>query len=94
MWFTLKAPLYRSDWQFVIDKLGHFLLEFFPQIWTQDTLRHIPGPIVTIFEICQFLMAPAPFENLSENGCLQKIKDISIMVHRDPNIQFWPKVVR
>ena len=35
--------------------LGHFLLDFLAQIWTQGTLRHILGPILVIFEICQFL---------------------------------------
>ena len=43
-------------------KLGHFLLDFFCQIWTQDTLRHMSGPIMAIFDICQFLAAPGPFE--------------------------------
>ena len=35
--------------------------------------RHIPGPILVIFEICHFLMIPGPFEYFSENGCSQKI---------------------
>ena len=35
------------DWPF-----GHFLLDFFGQIWTQGTLRHILGPILVIFETC------------------------------------------
>ena len=36
----------------MIDHLGHFLLDFLGQIWTQWTLRHILGPILVIFEIC------------------------------------------
>ena len=46
----------------MIGHLGHFLLDFLGQIWTQGTLRHILGPILFIFEICQFLMIPGPFE--------------------------------
>ena len=49
---------------------------------------------MAIFDICQFLTAPGPFEYFSENGCFQKIKDISIAVHRVPHIQFWAKVGR
>ena len=48
--------------QFVIGHLGHFQLEFICQIWTQDTLRHILGPIMAIFEICPFLTTPGLFE--------------------------------
>ena len=44
------------------------------QIWTQGTLRHILGPILVIFEICQFFTIPGPFEYFSENGWSQKIK--------------------
>ena len=58
----------------MIGHLGHFLLDFLAQIWTQGTLRHILGPILVIFEICQFLMIPGPFEYFSENGWSQKIK--------------------
>ena len=29
--------------------LGHFILDFLGQIWTQETLRHILGPILVIF---------------------------------------------
>ena len=32
------------------------------------------GPILVIFEICQFLTIPGPFEYFSENGWSQKIK--------------------
>ena len=43
------------DWPF-----GTLFLEFLGQIWTQWTLRHILGPILVIFDICQFLMIPGP----------------------------------
>ena len=36
------------------------------------------GPILVIFEICQFLMIPGPFEYFSENGWSQKIKVFSM----------------
>ena len=49
----------------MIGHLGHFLLDFFDQIWTQGTLRHILGPILVIFEISQFLTIPGPFEYFS-----------------------------
>ena len=62
----------------MIGHLGHFLLDFFAQIWTQGTLRHIPGPILVIFEICQFLTISGPFEYFSENGWSQKIKVFSM----------------
>ena len=52
------------------------------------------GPIMAIFDICAFLTAAGPFEYFSENGCFQKIKDISITVCRVPHIQFWAKVGR
>ena len=58
----------------MIGHLGHFFLDFLAQIWTQGTLRHILGPILVIFEICQFLTIPGPFEYFSENGWSQKIK--------------------
>ena len=58
----------------MIGHLGHFLLDFFGQIWTQGTLRHILGTIMVIFEICHFLTIPGPFEYFSENGWSQKIK--------------------
>ena len=57
----------------MIGHLGHFLLDFYGQIWTQGTLRHILGPILVIFEICHFLTIPGPFEYFSENGWSQKI---------------------
>ena len=57
----------------MIGHLGHFLLDFLGQIWTQGTLRHILGPILVIIEICQFLTIPGPFEYFSENGWSQKI---------------------
>ena len=57
----------------MIGHVGHFLLDFLAQIWTQRTLKHILGPILVIFEICQFLMIPGPFEYFSENWWSQKI---------------------
>ena len=36
------------------------------------------GPILVIFEICQFLKIPGPFEYFSENGWSQKIKVFSM----------------
>ena len=75
-----QVPLFRwlkynyHVWQIMIGHLGHFLLEFFGQIWTGGTLKHIIGPILVIFEICQFLTIPGPFEYFSENGWSQKIK--------------------
>ena len=65
--------------QITIGHLGHFLLDFFAQIWTKETLRHILGPILFIFEICQFLMIPGPFEYFSENLWSQKIAFYSEM---------------
>ena len=59
-------------WQITIGHLGHFLLDFLAQIWTQRTLRHILGPILVIFEICQFLTIPGPFEYFSENGVVSE----------------------
>ena len=48
----------------MIGHLGHFLSDFFAQIWTQGTLRHILGPILVIFEICHFLTIQGPQQNL------------------------------
>ena len=62
----------------LIGHLEHFLLDFFCQIWTQCTMRHILGPILVFFEICHFLAIPGPFEYFSENGCAQKIKVFSM----------------
>ena len=56
------------DWPFGTLPFGIF------QIWTQGTLRPIQGPILVIFEICQFLTIPWPFEYFLENGWSQKIK--------------------
>ena len=70
--------LIASHTQITIGHLGHFLLDFLAQIWTQGTLRHILGPILVIFEICQFLTIPGPFEYFSENGWSQKIKVFSM----------------
>ena len=64
--------------QIMIGHLGHFLLDFLAQIWTQGTLRHILGPILVIFEICQFLTISGAFEYFSENEWSQKIKVFSM----------------
>ena len=61
----------------MIGDLGHFCLEFFGQIWTQETLRHILGPILVIFEICHFLTISGLFEYLTENGWFQEITSSS-----------------
>ena len=61
------------DWPF-----GTLPFGLFGQIWTQGTLRHILGPILVIFEICQFMMIPGPFEYFSENWWSQKIKVFSM----------------
>ena len=60
-------------WPIMIGHLGHFLLNFLAQIWTQGTLRQILGPILVIFEICHFLTISGQFEYFSENGWSQKI---------------------
>ena len=70
----------------MIGHLGHFLLDFFGQIWTQGNLRHILGPILVIFEICQFLTIPGLFEYFSENGWSQKIKVFSMKEQSLPPI--------
>ena len=56
-------------WQNTTSHLGHFLLEFFCQSWTQGTLRHILGPVLVMS-----LMIPWPFEYFSEKGPLRKSK--------------------
>ena len=61
------------DWPF-----GTLSFGLMAQIWTQGTLRDILGPILVIFEICQFLTIPGPFEYFSENGWSQNIKVFSI----------------
>ena len=69
--------------------LGGLSLHFFAQIWTQGTLRHILGPILVIFEICQFLTIPGLFEYFSENECSQKITFYSEMDGPHLDIQIW-----
>ena len=63
-------------------------LDLFGQIWTQGTLRHILGPIMVIFEICQFLTIPGPFEYFSKNGWSQKIKVFLMKEWSLPPYQF------
>ena len=60
--------------QIMIGNLGHFLLEFFGQIWTQLTLRHILGPFLVIFDICHFLTISGPFEYFQKMDGLRKSK--------------------
>ena len=66
--FTLKPPYSITCGKLQLAIWDTFFLDFLAQIWTQGTLRHILGPILIIFEICQFLMIPGPFEYFSENG--------------------------
>ena len=56
----------------MIGHLGHFLLDFLAQIWTQGILRHILGPILVIFEICQFLTIPRLLSTFQKMGGLRK----------------------
>ena len=72
----------------MIGHLGHFLLDFLAEIWTQETLTYILGPILVTFEICQFLTIPGPFEYFSENGWSQKIKVFSMKELSLPPYQF------
>ena len=81
--FTLKPPYSIGH-----DNLRLAIWDFLAQIWTQVTLRHILGPILVIFEICQFLMIPGPFEYFSENGWSQKIKVFSMKERSLPPYQF------
>ena len=57
------------DWQFETLPFG-----LLGQIWTQWALRHILGPILVNFDICQFLTIPGPFEYFQKMGALRKSK--------------------
>ena len=46
-----------SYWQF-----GTLPIGIFCQIWSQDSLRHLLGPLLVNFDICQFLVTLGPFE--------------------------------
>ena len=46
----------------MIGHLGHFLLDFLAQIWTQGCLRHILGAILVILKYVNFFTIPGPFE--------------------------------
>ena len=83
IWFLL-FPGRENTGNFVLTQGKYFLA----QIWTQWTLRHILGPILIIFEICQFLAIPGPFEYFSENGWSQKIKVFSMKERSLPPYQF------
>ena len=61
------------DWSF-----GTLSFGLFGQIWMQGTLRHILGPFLVIFEICQFLMILGLFEYFSENEWSHTIKVFSM----------------
>ena len=72
--FTLKPP-----YRITLDKLWLTIWDtsfwtFWLKFGTQGTLRRILGPILVIFEICQFLEIPGLFKYFSENGWSQKIK--------------------
>ena len=73
-YYTVGPLIQFKSWHF--SPAGE--LDFLAQIWTQGTLTHILGPILVIFEICQFLTIPGPFEYFSENGWSQKIKVFSM----------------
>ena len=85
--FTLKPP-----YSIAHDKLRLAIWDtsfgLFCSIWTQRTLRHMLGPILVIFEICQFLTIPGPFEYFSENGWSQKIKVFSMKERSLPPYRF------
>ena len=72
--FTLKPPYSITHGKLRLAIWDTSFWTFLAQIWTQGTLRHMLGPIPVIFEICQFLTIPGPFEYFSENGWSQKIK--------------------
>ena len=71
------------DWSFGILPLG-----LFGSNLDTRTLRHILGPILVIFEICQFLTIPGPFEYFSENWWSQKIKVFSMKEQLLPPYRF------
>ena len=72
----------------MIGHLRRFLLDFFGQIWTQGTLRHILGPILVIFEICHFLTIPGLLEYFFKKGCSQKNKVFSMKKQSLPPYEF------
>ena len=64
--FRCKPPKGIAIGKFQLTIWGHFLLDFFGQIWTQWNLRYILGHILVIFDICHFLMIPGQFEYFSK----------------------------
>ena len=72
--FRLKPP-YTIGHGHLFGNLGHFPLDFFCQIWTQHSLRHLLWHLMTSFEICQLLVTPGPFEYFWQN---QKINFFSM----------------
>ena len=61
------TTLYNHEWASLISYLGHFPLDFFCQIWTQDSLRHLLWHLMTNFEICQLLATLGLFEYFGQN---------------------------
>ena len=86
--FTLKPPYSIAHDKLQLAVWDTSFWTFLAQIWTQRTLRHILGSILVIFEICQFLTIPGPFEYFSENGWSQKIKVFSMKEWLLPPYQF------
>ena len=70
--FTLEPPYTKGFGNFFLAIWDTFQLEFFCQIWTQDTLWHLLGLFLVKFEICQFLASPGPFEILAKMGTFTK----------------------
>ena len=87
--FTLKPPYSIMCGKLQLAIWDTSFWTFFGQIWTQGILRHILGPILVIFEICQFLTIPGPFEYFSENGWSQKIAFYSETDDPYLDIQIW-----
>ena len=71
----------------MIGHLGHFLLDFFDQIWTQGTLRHILGPILVIIEIVNFWRFQGRLSSFQKMGGLRKFYSETDGPHLD--IQIW-----
>ena len=76
--FTLKPPYSIAHGKLRLAIWDTFFSTFWLKFGHKGTLRHILGPILVIFEICQFLTIPGPFEYFSENGWSQKIKVFSM----------------
>ena len=68
------------DWPFGTLPFGLF--------WSNLDTRDLETYPRTIFEICQFLTIPEPFEYFSENGWSQKIKVFSMKEQLLPPLSF------